>query len=80
MEVSYECKEPRLQKNSAENENAPVKRGVDKKLEYILRANFSEEELGTRFCEGDQPVEEGKGKVVDDVSRYFERLNNKVHS
>ncbi len=64
---------------NCEKENAPEGRDVSEKLEGILRANFSEDELVTgKLAKVDHLLEEGKSKCVDNVARFFKRLNNKM--
>ena len=64
-----------------EKENAPVERDVDKDLEGILRANFSEDELCIdSLAKADQSLEERKKGAIRDVAGYFERINRRLNS
>lgn len=62
----------------SEKENAPTERDV--KIERILQANFSEEELGPGVCESDKPLEEVEREAVDNVARFLKRVDDKKRS
>lgn len=63
----------------SEKENAPTERDV--KIERILQANFSEEELVTgELAKVDDLLEEVEREAVDNVARFLKRVDDKMHS
>lgn len=64
---------------STKKRNVPGERDVEKELEGILRANFSEDELVTgELAKTDDLLEEGKSKCVDNVARFLKRIDDKM--